>query len=126
MNRLLLIFLCVVPTTAFAANGLSLSHTIALPGQFSSGRERANQGSDAEAYVSGYETGWWRCVELYAGDIDHKITEKDRECWGSAALCSGTLAGFDAAAKRINELVRKYGAQRVKSFLADFSDPPKP
>jgi hypothetical protein len=125
MKRFLLALLGAAPVAIFASDELSLSHSIAVPAKFCSDRDPAHKRSSAGEYADAYETGWERCVEIFCADIDHKISEKDREHWGSYERGAGWSDGFAAAEKRIGDLLQQFGRQSVKDFLAGFTPDPK-
>ena len=99
---------------------LTLEHSIKLPAKFSSGSHAPNERSVAEDYIKGFEAGWWRCIEIYSKDVNHKLNEKDRETQGSSAFTSGLKDGIRIARTRVRTLIKAHGADTVQVFLRNF------
>jgi len=110
--------LLMISTTASAA-GPSLDHKIDVPRQFRSGLSEPVfdwQVSDIARYIEGYERMWQACVEMSAKDID-SVNQCPAFCSGNLAATAGCSDGAAAINKRLTSDIRRFGKERVRSFL---------
>jgi hypothetical protein len=65
-------------------------------------------------YTEAYESFWWNCVMVRAGDLKARCPSL---CSGSPAATSGCLDGGTNASQQIDRLLEKHSDREVQSYL---------
>ena len=93
---------------------------IHVPKEWRAGKEGPGPGeSSIGFYVGGYDIGWWEAVERYRKDID--VDDPSLLCVGGwPEEQAGGCAGYSDARRRIEQLIRTFGKQKVSEYLQQF------
>lgn len=120
MKYRLLIFLVFL---AFRVNADAdwFEHKIDVPEEFRGGRSVEMVGtSDIERYVTNYEKTWWKVLRaFYSGEYDWRSPEHFSICSGNPAASIACVDGYEAAKKRLNNLILAHGEAKLKEAVGE-------
>lgn len=102
-----------------------LSHQVAPPAIHRGGDPWPGFDGSSKRYIYAYESAWWACIEIFARDIDHKVTVGDKAGNGWPAEVDGYWAGFSEAELRVRTIIGKFGKERAQTLLKQALLPPE-
>ena len=94
-----------------------------IPRQFQSElRGWTNDLAGCQRYMSGFERGWWRCVDNHVRDIGYQTTASDTSVNGWGEYIGGFCDGYASAKDQIRWNIRRFGPERTHAYLVEITE----